>query len=609
MLKNKLLQRNGTIIRVLKEKDDKALIINCTQREMPKWISQSDLAAYTDCSEEELMFAINVNVYDIDSLDPYSKKFAHEHYTLIAGILPFIGDDEQRNYVVSKIASDNDVSKQTIRNYLRLYLVFQNIAALAPKQQNKNKPLTKDERNIRWALNKFYYTRNKNSLTTAYKMMLKEKYCDSSGVLSFSYPSIHQFKYFYRKHMNLQTQYISRDGIKSYQRNNRPLLGDGIQEFASSVGTAMLDATICDIYLVNESGGLVGRPILTACIDAYSGLCCGYSLLWEGGVYSLRGLMLNVISDKVEHCKKHGITIQSEDWNCNEIPATLITDMGNEYVSENFEQIAELGITLVNLPSYRPELKGNVEKFFDLIQLYYKPYLKRKGVIEADFQERGSRDYRKDACLTIEQFERIILHCIIYYNTKRIIENYPYTTDMVSVNIKPYASCIWNYGIKQDGANLISVRSDILILTLLPRTIGKFSRYGLKVNKLRYKHDGYIEMYLKGGSATVAYNPDDVSCVWVIENGKYIRFELIESRFNGKDLIEVKTIQDSQKQIVKGEIEDNLQAQIELARHIQTIACIQENNNNANIKTIRHNKQKEQIRTHRDYMKEGAMNV
>ena len=102
----------------------------------------------------------------------------------------------------------------------------------------------------------------------------------------------------------LQNYYISRGGIKNYQRNNRPLLGDGVQAFAHSVGFAMLDSTICDIYLINDSGGLVGRPILTACIDGYSGLCCGYSLSWEGGVYSLRSLMLNVITDKKEWCRK-----------------------------------------------------------------------------------------------------------------------------------------------------------------------------------------------------------------------------------------------------------------------------------------------------------------
>lgn len=133
----------------------------------------------------------------------------------------------------------------------------------------------------------------------------------------------------------------------------------------------MLDSTICDIYLVNDGGNLVGRPILTACVDAYSGLCCGYSLSWEGGVYSLKSLMGNVITDKVEWCKRFGITINQADWNCSSLPATLVTDMGKEYASQNFEQISDFGVTVINLPPYRPELKGVVEKFFDIIQNLY----------------------------------------------------------------------------------------------------------------------------------------------------------------------------------------------------------------------------------------------
>ena len=54
----------------------------------------------------------------------------------------------------------------------------------------------------------------------------------------------------------------------------------------------------------------------------------------------------------------------------------------------------------------------------------------KKGFIEPDYQERGTHDYRKDACLTMEQFEKVVLNCILYYNGKRIIENSPYTDDM-----------------------------------------------------------------------------------------------------------------------------------------------------------------------------------
>ena len=603
-MKNNQLLRNGeTIIRLLDIKDGQAFIVDCKRQTVPKWIDVDTLTNYETCSDDVLD-----PLPDINDLDPQSRKFAYEHFTYIAGVLPFVTDKKRRCEAITQITEERRISKQTVCNYLWLYLVYQNIAALSPRTATIEKPLTEDEKNIRWALNKFFYTQNKNSLNTAYTLMLKEKYCNAEGVLLPQYPSFYQFRYYYRNHKKMQNYYISRNGIKNYQRNNRPLLGDGIQEFAPAIGVGMLDATVCDIYLVNEAGGLVGRPILTACIDAYSGLCCGYSLSWEGGVYSLRNLMTNVIMDKVELCKKHGISISREDWNCDMLPATLFTDMGKEYVSNTFEQIADLGVTIVNLPPYRPELKGAVEKFFDVVQGIYKPHIKGKGVIEPDYQERGAHDYRKDARLTLADFEKIILRCIVYYNSQRIVDNFPYTEKMLADGVKPYASDIWNYGLNQAGANLIPVDYNTLVLTLLPRTTGKFSRKGLIVNKLRYKHDGFTERYLNGSTVTVAYNSEDVSEVWLIENGIYTPFTLIESRFCGKGTQEVEAIKESQKATVKAATAANTQAKIDLVKHIGIVAASAANQGNTSIKGIRDNRRREQRKTHIDYVKEGAAN-
>lgn len=407
MQKNDLIKMSGTIFRVLELQEERAFVIDCVKKSMPDWIRLFLLDNYQECTEAEMVQETRMIIPDMEKLDAESRRFIREHYTLIAPVLPFVSDEKQRNYVINRIATEKGVSKQTIRKYLCLYLVYQDSAVFCPKQKEERE-LTEDEKNMRWGLNKFYYTQHKNSLSTAYTMTMRAKYCDKNGVLLPKYPSIHQFRYFEKKHRRLQNYYISRDGIKDYQKNHRPLLGDGVQEFASHVGVGMLDATVCDIYLVNESGGVVGRPILTACIDAYSGLCCGYALSWEGGTYSLRGLMLNVITDKQEYCRQCGISIRKEEWTCDKLPGTLVTDMGSEYISETFGQIAELGVTLINLPAYRPELKGPVEKFFDLIQGYFKPHLKGKGVIEPDFRQRGGHDYRRGACLTMRQFEQII---------------------------------------------------------------------------------------------------------------------------------------------------------------------------------------------------------
>ena len=608
MKKCDLFRSDDNIIRVLDVQQEKVFVIDCINRKMPVWVESALLESYVECTDRELFEVTDIAIVEVDTLDADQKKVMYERYTMIAPVLPFISDEKKRSHMICSIAAEQKVSKQTVRNYLCLYLSYLDVSVLAPKKRKFDCELTQDEKHMRWALNKFFYTTKKQSLMTAYTMMLKEKYCDAMGVLAEEYPSFYQFRYFYRKTRKMQNFYISRDGLKNYQRNNRPLTGDGVQEFAPAVGVGMLDATVCDIYLINDAGNLIGRPILTACIDAYSGLCCGYSLSWEGGVYSLRGLMLNIIADKMVWCKRFGISIRKENWDCDKLPGTFVTDMGSEYKSENFEQIAELGVTVVNLPSYRPELKGLVEKFFDLIQEMYKKHLKGKGVIEPDYQERGSHDYRKDACLTMTDFEKIILHCIIYYNSQRIVENFPYTKAMIDAHVKPYASCIWEWGKSLMGANLIAVGSKDLILTLLPRTTGRFGRTGLKVNKLRYYCEGYTEQYLSGGTVMVAYNPEDVTSVWVLERGSYVEFILIESRFKGKDLTEVQELQNNQRDIAKSATRNNLQAQIDLAQHIEAIAGNVNGYTDVHMKNIRNTRKREQAKCHRDYMKEKRNN-
>lgn len=599
MQSNLIKIQDGTIYRILQERDSEWLVIDCIKRTMPKWIES--LAEFESVPESVLWVTTGIYPTDTNTLSTKEKKYMNEHYSLFASVLGVIDDEKTRSYIIREIAELYKVTKQTIRNNLCLYLVYQDITVLLPHKKEKRN-LTNDEKNMRWALNKYYYTTKKHSISDVYTMMLKEKYCDETGHLKEDHPSIHQFRYYFQKTKKLQNLYISRGGLKDYQKNHRPLLGDGVQEFAPNVGFGMLDSTICDIYLVNDAGEVVGRPILTACVDGYSGMCLGYSLGWKGGIYSVKGLMLNIVADKKEHCKKFGIDIADNVWDCHQMPGVMITDKGSEYISENFEQITELGIRLIDLPSYRPELKGSVEKFFDLIQNSFKTVLKGKGVIEPDFQERGAHDYRKDACITLEIFEKVLLHCIIYYNSGRILENYPFTEEMLSANIKPFACEVWNYGRNRNNANLIDVSAEQVIMTLLPRCIGKFARNGLKVNGLRYKHPNYTEMYLKGGEVTVAYNPDSVSDVWLIDNGEYVKFELIESRYEHMNVANVASINDVKKEVIKQAENENKQAKINLLKTIEVITAGSVPKS-VPIKKIRENRTKEETRTHIDFTK------
>ena len=149
---------------------------------MPKWTT-AVCSDFIECTYEELLQETDIVVVDEETIEKNRKKIMRERYTLIAGILPFVSDERMRSEVIGRLAEQNNISKQTIRSYLCLYLAFQAISVLAPKQNQQEKELTKDQKNMRWALNKYYYNKNKNSLATAYTMMIKEKYCDKFGKL------------------------------------------------------------------------------------------------------------------------------------------------------------------------------------------------------------------------------------------------------------------------------------------------------------------------------------------------------------------------------------------------------------------------------------------
>lgn len=587
---NDVLRKDEAILRVLAVRDRDCLCINCNASRMPFWASVSELDTYT---QGEVQKANTV-------LSTRQKQVAHERYTMIAPILAFLTDDAERNRVLGRVSDEYSVSKQTLRRWLCKYLAVQDISALAPAERETEQELTLDQKNMRWALNKYFYTPKKSKLTDVYVKLLKEKYCDAEGKLPAEYPSMRQFRYFEQKYRKQENYLISRNGLKNYQRNDRPLLGEGVQEFAPYVGVGMLDATVCDIYLVNKEGEIVGRPILVAGADANTSLCLGYSLLWEGGVYSLQQLVLNIVTDKVEMCREMGIPIEERQWPVSALPGVMVTDMGSEYIGETFEQITELGVTLINLPSFRPDLKGPIEKLFDLVQEKYKDALKGKGVIMPDFQERGAHDYRKDACLTIEEFERIVVRCIVYYNSERVISDYPYTNEMIMRQVRPYACDIWKWKVQELGTNLITVAKKEIILTLLPRTEGQFTRYGLMVNRLRYHRDGYKEEYLRGGKCAVAYNPDDVSHVWRRTDDGFEEFQVIESMYTGKTLSEVTEAKRNQDTLVKNEAEEALQAKIRLMTFIETAVGESTPSADASIRGIREKRQSERRKKHRN---------
>lgn len=551
--------KDGDICRILLIDGEEVFFIRCLEKgkKMPEWKDISFFDDFYECDEYELEKKCNIKLAKGDELSTKDRLIAHNRYSLIQPILVFVEDERKRIEAIKKISNDNGISEQTIRSYIQTYLIAQSIYSLVPYRRNTPKEMTTNEKNFRWAINKYYYSRKKNSLHYAYIKMLSQKYSNNDGELVEDIPTYNQFRYWYAKNKKMLTYYISRDGLSDFMRNNRVLLGDNVQVFANAPGVGMVDSTILDIYLVDDSRTqVIGRPIFNALVDAFSGLCLGFNIGWEGGEYSLRELMCNVLrTTKV-------------------LPGKIVTDRGSDYAGTTYAQLVELGVNITNLEGYRPDKKGPIEKFFDIIQNYIKPELKGFGIVAPEYLQRGAyfSNYKKASCITLDEITRIIGKAVEHYNNSHIIQGYPYSKDMIDKNVKPYAMDIWKYGIDYLPCNIIEgITRERLILTLLPRVKGRFTRYGLKVNKMRYFRNGYIEHCLKGGIVDVAYDKDNASYVWLYEDNEYVKFELLESRYKNLDLIQIEEMKRRQNEIISLEERKELQSEIELYKSIDVI--------------------------------------
>ena len=98
----KLMKNKEQIIRILQEQGEKVLVIDCIKRTMPKWIEKSLLQDYTDCEERELYEQTNMPLHR--ELNGDEQMIARERFTSIAGVLPFIGDEKKRSFMIAQLA-------------------------------------------------------------------------------------------------------------------------------------------------------------------------------------------------------------------------------------------------------------------------------------------------------------------------------------------------------------------------------------------------------------------------------------------------------------------------------------------------------------------------
>lgn len=592
---------------------------------------------------------------DEDKLNNKNKLVRDNAWDIISEAVscePNIYYREERGVHIQKIMGKHSVTKSLIYKYLRKYWQRGKTKnTLLPDYRNsggKGKPKTigqkklgrprkrtdiqginvdaETKRIFKVALNKFYYTAKKNPLTTAYELMVKEFYSEGSkfedGIEkpllgdADERPSLSQFKYWYYKELDLEKAISARKGKKNYELKHRKILGKSDAEVMGPGAKYQIDATVADVYLRSRynKNWIIGRPVVYVVIDVYSRMIVGIYVGLEGP--SWIGAMMalaNTACDKVQYCSEYGINITEQDWPCRYLPDAILADRGEMESKKVNTLINALHIRIENTPPYRADWKGIVEQCFRTLNIKTKPFL--PGFIDTDFRQRGGKDYRLDAKLTIAEFTEVIIRCVLYHNNIHWMENFNRDEIMIAGYVNPIPRELWNWGIANCSGFLRVINEDIVKLNLLPTETATVTEAGIKLKNLRYNCDiamkeHWFEKARNRGSwkEEISYDPRNMDSIYIrTDKGRdFEKCYLINAeRYGNKTLEEIIYLDESEKHKKQIKSESTLQGKVDLFAEIEEIVSRAEKRDvQQPLESISNTQKVKGIRSNRGYEKE-----
>jgi hypothetical protein len=300
-------------------------------------------------------------------------------------------------------------------------------------------------------------------------------------------PTLRQFQYFYKTEYTKATQLTVQTPQGHYKKDVRPLHGTATEQALGPGSRYEIDATIADIYLVDDddSDKVIGRPTVYMVIDVFSRMVAGFYIGFDNPSFpvAMKALICSFDS-KVKACAEYGIDISEEQWPCVGIPDVLLADRG-ELMSHQANYLVDaIGIRLESAPPRRGDAKGIVERSFGTLQAKFKPYM--PGVVTGNkVKKHGERDYRVEAAVARSDFVEILLYSILAHNLNKPLEKYDRAPDMPE-SLPSIPIELWKWGLQNRTGRLRTIDTDIAKILLLPRQKVTVSELGIKLWGLTY---------------------------------------------------------------------------------------------------------------------------
>jgi len=333
-------------------------------------------------------------------------------------------------------------------------------------------------------------------------------------------PTFNQFRYWYKNIRDLTYSGTAYSGSHTFDIRGKVDLGQQLPNIPGPGFLFEIHECIAGIYLVSVLNRLriLGRPVICLIIDVFSGVIVGMSVSLQGA--NQQGTMLaleNMACDKVVYCRGYGIHISEDDWPSHLLPKTLLAK-SSEFLHKNADFLVNtLDIQLSNAQPYRLDWKERFERCFPMYDVH-------DDMAIHSLPEPGRESHPLDSCLTLNDFRRLVIDCIIEHNTAHHLSDEYLDAEMIADGVEPYPREVWKWGIEHRVSRLRMCPTNVLNRALLIEAEASVTTKGINFRGLNYTCDNairnlWLEHISKGTNVRltvpILFDPRTPSCIYV----------------------------------------------------------------------------------------------
>lgn len=460
-----------------------------------------------------------------NSIREFAKLFDIQEYTLRRVL---------RKYLQSGFADSSLVDQRCVVKPERLKIVNGKVKKDPAEKQRVS---VQDMENMKKYCD-LYKTNKYMKIKDAYSSMLNDCYRDvviSGNTMEYNgiredRPSYNQFRYYINGHLTKEER--DRKVMKPHeQRNNKRILtGSSASRVRYPGEVVEIDECDFPVSLVSkyDNTQTVGRPNVYMMIDVLTHVILAVGIAYNQNSYvGLTNMFINLSDDKVEYCKKYGVSIKHEDWPSNIIPARIRCDQGADFKGDDILKVCKSLHIERNLePIATGSMKGEIENLFHLLQSNLRSMFATKGLITKDW---GSK-HHTEACITIESFTQILLLQIIEHNRRSMAE-FPMTEAMIADGVLPRPYMLWDYYSRTVQSPQPIVNKNQYLLSLMKVGRASVDRKGVHYLGRTYfpvkdeAPDLWNQMYNNGNRKTyidIHYDPRSMNAIYYVSNNSLI---------------------------------------------------------------------------------------